>query len=90
MNEKQLREHLQALHMPALGIAYVIQAATTDPAKTVFHGNRQSVAEEYHSSIPVSYTHLDVYKRQGYQSESCRHCIAFTSNTLNDVLRVLS
>lgn len=53
MNEKQLREHLQALHMPALGIAYVIQAATTDPAKTVFHGNRQSVAGEYHSSIPT-------------------------------------
>lgn len=26
----------------------------------------------------------------GYQSESCRHCIAFTSDTLNDVLRVLS
>ena len=53
MNEKQLREHLHALGVPALGITYVIHAATTEPAKTVFHGNRKSVAGEYHSAIPT-------------------------------------
>ena len=24
--------------------------------------------------IPVSYTHLDVYKRQGYRRSRCRRC----------------
>ena len=30
--------------------------------------------------IPVSYTHLDVYKRQGFQSEDSSTCILYKRN----------
>ena len=89
MNQDTMLAHLQRMKIPTAGIDYVITAATTDPAKTVFHTNASAIAGEHCSTIPTVLSDEPMHWRLQFSALSTEYAFVMHLESRAKALLVL-
>ncbi len=89
MNEAGLREHLNRLGLPENGVTYVVNAALSGPALTVFHSNAKAFSGQLPSDIPTVLKDLPSSYRVQFSAFSTEFAFFSLESWKGDALLIL-
>jgi transposase InsO family protein len=89
MNEAGLREHLNRLGLPENGVTYVVNAALSGPALTVFHSNAKAFSGQLPSDIPTVLKDLPSSYRVQFSAFSTEFAFLSLESWKGDALLIL-